>query len=281
MYFDEARRSEPFSVRKALAGKNVLLIGVTGFIGKVWLANTLMDLPEIGKDIPARSGGRNPIRRTSASRRWWKNRRYSIRSTNAMGEVCGIYQLTASRWLRETSASPGWVSHPKYRMILLQEAGSVINSSGLTDFNPDLRDALATNVDAAVNILDFVRRSAPLPLCCISPLATWRETATAASARNCGPTIPRLGVADFDAEREWRALHEVIATIEQKPESAGSHGRAPPAGAEQGSCGKGSARRSAGEPDPQEPGALAQELFDGSRNQAGAGIGLAEYLHAD
>ena len=34
----------------------------------------------------------------------------------------------------------------------------VINSSGLTDFNPDLRDALATNVDAAVHILDFVRR---------------------------------------------------------------------------------------------------------------------------
>ena len=26
-----------------------MLIGVTGFIGKVWLANTLMDLPEIGK----------------------------------------------------------------------------------------------------------------------------------------------------------------------------------------------------------------------------------------
>ena len=27
----------------------------------------------------------------------------------------------------------------------------IINSSGLTDFNPDLRDALATNTDAALN----------------------------------------------------------------------------------------------------------------------------------
>jgi len=27
----------------------VLLVGFTGFIGKVWLANTLADLPEIGK----------------------------------------------------------------------------------------------------------------------------------------------------------------------------------------------------------------------------------------
>src|SRR5262249_37744344 len=49
VYFDEARHEGPFSVRRALAGKRVLLIGVTGFIGKVWLANALLDLPEIGK----------------------------------------------------------------------------------------------------------------------------------------------------------------------------------------------------------------------------------------
>ncbi len=47
--FDGNGRLQPFSVRKALAGKHVMLIGVTGFIGKVWLVNTLMDLPEIGK----------------------------------------------------------------------------------------------------------------------------------------------------------------------------------------------------------------------------------------
>ena len=34
----------------------------------------------------------------------------------------------------------------------------VINSSGLTDFNPDLRDALTTNVDAAVNVVEFIRK---------------------------------------------------------------------------------------------------------------------------
>ncbi len=33
----------------------------------------------------------------------------------------------------------------------------IVNSSGLTDFNPDLRDALATNIDAALNIMEFVR----------------------------------------------------------------------------------------------------------------------------
>ena len=34
-------------MRHSFAGKHVMLIGVTGFIGKVWLANTLLDLPEV------------------------------------------------------------------------------------------------------------------------------------------------------------------------------------------------------------------------------------------
>jgi len=49
--FDEKRYPARFSVRKALGGKRVMLIGVTGFIGKVWLANTLLDLPEIGSSL--------------------------------------------------------------------------------------------------------------------------------------------------------------------------------------------------------------------------------------
>ncbi len=49
VHFAQARQRQPLSVRSALAGKHVLLIGVTGFIGKVWLANTLLDLPGIGR----------------------------------------------------------------------------------------------------------------------------------------------------------------------------------------------------------------------------------------
>ena len=36
-------------MRRALRGKQILLIGVTGFIGKVWLEHLLSDVPEIGK----------------------------------------------------------------------------------------------------------------------------------------------------------------------------------------------------------------------------------------
>ncbi len=49
VHFEGQRQAAGFSVRRALAGKHVMLIGVTGFIGKVWLANTLMELPKIGR----------------------------------------------------------------------------------------------------------------------------------------------------------------------------------------------------------------------------------------
>ena len=46
----ESRNGRPvLSVRETLRGKHILLVGATGFIGKVWLANLLTDLPDIGR----------------------------------------------------------------------------------------------------------------------------------------------------------------------------------------------------------------------------------------
>ncbi len=52
----ESRNGRPvFSARAALRGKNILLIGATGFIGKVWLANLLTDLPGNRPHLSARA----------------------------------------------------------------------------------------------------------------------------------------------------------------------------------------------------------------------------------
>ena len=53
--------------------------------------------------------------------------------------------------------SPGSDLNAETARRLQKNLDLIINSSGLTDFNPDLRDALTTNTDAAVNILEFVR----------------------------------------------------------------------------------------------------------------------------
>jgi len=47
--FSDSPRVDRLNVRETLAGKHILLIGVTGFIGKVWLVDLLEKIPNIRK----------------------------------------------------------------------------------------------------------------------------------------------------------------------------------------------------------------------------------------
>ncbi len=54
-------------------------------------------------------------------------------------------------------SNPGLGMAPDVRQRLAKTLDVIVNSSGLTDFNPDLRDALATNVRSTAYLLDFLR----------------------------------------------------------------------------------------------------------------------------
>jgi long-chain acyl-CoA synthetase len=85
----------------------------------------------------------------------------------------------------------------------------------LTDFNPDLRDALSTNVDAAVNVIEFIRQSDHAGLLHLSTcyVAGARDGRVSETARlDYTPT----GAPDFDAEREWKALHRLVEETERR-----------------------------------------------------------------
>ena len=218
VYLDNHRRSQSLSVRSALAGKHMMLIGVTGFIGKVWLANTLMDLPEIGRIyLLVRRQKSNP-----AIRRFEKlveespvfdplYERYGARLPHFILDRVEVVEGDV------TEAGLGLV--PEIAERLRRDLDLVINSSGLTDFNPDLRDALATNVDAAVNVLEFVRESKHCGLVHLSTcyVAGARDGRVSEKLR---PNYTPAGIPDYDAEREWRALHAFAAEAEVKAESA-------------------------------------------------------------
>ncbi len=95
----------------------------------------------------------------------------------------------------------------------------IINSSGLTDFNPDLRDALATNVDAAVNVTEFVRQSDHAGLLHLSTcyVAGARDGRVGETMR---PDYTPAGVPASTRKNEWRALHAFVKQAEQLAESA-------------------------------------------------------------
>ncbi|MGH9504717.1 MAG: SDR family oxidoreductase [Terriglobales bacterium] len=217
VYFDGVRRAGPLSVRRAFSGKRVMLIGVTGFIGKVWLVNTLMELPEIGRIyLLVRRQKSNP-----AVRRFEK----LVEESPVFDPLFARYGAGLSSFLGERVevvegdvCQPALGLAPEVRQSLQKNLDLIINSSGLTDFNPDLRDALATNVDAAVNVTEFVRQSDHCGLLHLSTcyVAGARDGRVGeAMRRNYTPA----GVAGFDAEEEWRSLHAFVKQAEQLAES--------------------------------------------------------------
>ena len=108
----------PLSVRQALAGKHVMLIGVTGFIGKVWLVNTLMDLPEIGRIyLLIRRQKSNPALQAL---------REAGGGVSGLRSAVRALRSRAGRFLRRTGGSrggrrlrsPAWVLRPEVSRAL-------------------------------------------------------------------------------------------------------------------------------------------------------------------
>ena len=216
VHFETNHRVGPFSVRRALAGKHVMLIGVTGFIGKVWLANTLMDLPEIGRIyLLIRRQKSNP-----ALRRFEK----LVEESPVFDPLFERYGSDLPRFISEhveviegDVTQPGLGLDSETAKHLRAKLDLVVNSSGLTDFNPDLRDALSTNVDAAVNVVEFIRQCDHAGLLHLSTcyVAGARDGRVSEKLR---PNYTPAGVANFDAEAEWRSLQQLIKNAEAEAE---------------------------------------------------------------
>ncbi|MGB9285369.1 MAG: SDR family oxidoreductase [Candidatus Sulfotelmatobacter sp.] len=216
VHFEGCQQAPGFSVRYALAGKHVMLIGVTGFIGKVWLANTLMELPKIGRIyLLIRRQKSNP-----AQRRFEK----VVEESPVFDPLFEKYGAGLGEYLREKVevvegdvTQEGLGLEASVGARLQKDLDLIVNSSGLTDFNPDLRDALATNTDAAMSILGFLRATDHAGLLHLSTCYVAGER----DGRVTEKLIPNYTphhVPSFDAEQEWRSLHENITKAEVQAE---------------------------------------------------------------
>jgi len=215
--FDAGLGKAPLSVQRALAGKRILLIGATGFIGKVWLANTLRDLPEIGKIYLLIRRQRS----ATAVRRFERiieespvfesfHERYGAGLPRFMSERIEILEGDVSQ--------PGLGLKEETQSRLACELDLVINSAGLTDFNPDIRDALAINVDGIVHLMEFLRRTDHAALMHLSTcfVVGLRDGRIGEELRE--NYTPHL-VPDFDVECERQSLYALVAEVERQSES--------------------------------------------------------------
>jgi len=214
--FDAPRQGSRLSIRKVFGGKHILLVGVTGFIGKVWLVNTLTELPDVGciyllirrqKSSSARLRFEKLVEESPIFEPLYE--RYGCGFREFLNERVQVVEGDVSQ--------PHLGFDPATRELLRGKLDLVINSSGLTDFNPDLRDAVSSNVDAAMNVLEFVRESDHAGLLHLSTCYA-AGTCDGRVSEEARPDYTPIGVPDFDAALEWRALHRRIEEIEAEAE---------------------------------------------------------------
>jgi alcohol-forming fatty acyl-CoA reductase len=215
--FGREKSGQPLSVRHALAGKNILLIGVTGFIGKVWLEHLLDNLPEVGKiSLLIRRQ-----RSTTSEQRFEKMAEESpvfAPLAEKLGDGFEQFLRDHVEVIEGDVAQPGLGLAPEVRERLVRTLDLVVNSSGLTDFNPDLREALSSNVEAVTYLIEFVRETDHAAMMHLS-------TCYAVGARDGRVTeelIPDYTperLKDFNAEQEWQQLRELVRNTENRSES--------------------------------------------------------------
>jgi long-chain acyl-CoA synthetase len=147
-------------VAEILRGKNILLIGSTGFVGKVALSMLLHRYPDVGRVYClVRPGAGN-----TADERFYKK----VATSEAFDPVREVHGAGFEDFLRsKIAAIPGDIGRPLCNFTdeqfaeLAQGGGLhvIINSAGLVSFAPSLESALRINAMGAKNVLDVARRA--------------------------------------------------------------------------------------------------------------------------
>src|SRR5215510_9423899 len=145
----------PLSIREALAGRHVFLTGGSGFVGKVWLSMALAELPEIERIyvflrpkalVPARQRVEKMLNTSPAFRPL--HERFGPRLSAYLAERIEVVEGELSE--PDLGLAPALVRR------LRRDLDVFVHCAGLVDFNPELRKALSSNVDATLRVADFV-----------------------------------------------------------------------------------------------------------------------------
>ena len=207
-------RVQRLSVRETLGNRHILLVGVTGFIGKVWLVDLLENVSGVGKITLLIRRNRT----TSGQRRFEK----IVEESPTFDGLHDRYGQRLGAFLKEKiEVVEGDVSQPGLGMDeatqarLAKSLDLIVNSAGLTDFNPDLREAMASNVDSTLYLLDFLRKCdraglMHLSTCYVVGMRDGRVDEELHD--NYNPASD----PDFDAEREIDSLREMIGRVEER-----------------------------------------------------------------
>ncbi len=215
--FDGRERPAQLSVGTSYHGRTLMLIGFTGFIGKVWLAKLLQEIPDVEKIYLLIRRQRS----TSGQKRFEKILLESPLFDplhERLQEGFDRFITSKIEVVEGDISLPGLGIDPGKLELLKNELDLIVNSSGLTDFNPDLRQALSINVDGTINVLEFQRECARATVLHLSTCYVVGHRDGRIHERLI-PNYTPIGLVDFDAEEEYRKLHVLADQIEAESRS--------------------------------------------------------------
>ncbi len=217
VHFDSQNNRAPFSVRATLRGKQILLIGGTGFIGKVWLANLLTELPEIGR-VHLLIRGHRTATALQRFERMVSESPVFDRLAERHGNRFADFLRDRVEVVAGDASKPGLGLAPEARQRLGRSLDLIVNSAGLTDFNPDLRDALAMNVHATDHLLHFLHECDHAALLHLSTCYAIGRRDGRILEEFSSNYVP-AGVSGFDARKECASLEALIRETDARAES--------------------------------------------------------------
>jgi len=203
-------------VRETLEGKHVLVTGVTGFLGKIWLTMLLEHVPAVRRvtvlvrgnrkgtaeerfwRFAERSPALRPLRKKLGRERFhaFVEERVEILDGDISRPLCGLDEETLSR--------------------LAETLDAVVHFAGLTDFEPDPVQGLLTNTLGGENAADVAARAR---------VPRFLHISTAFVAGNVSGNIPESidpGVSPngtrFDPSAVVRDLLEELDDLETRRE---------------------------------------------------------------
>jgi Putative dehydrogenase domain of multifunctional non-ribosomal peptide synthetases and related enzymes len=159
MHPPAGKTNSVLSPREIYRGRNVFVLGGTGFLGKVLTSMLLHRFPDIGRVYVMVRRGTG----TSSEKRFWDNVVPSP-TFDPLREKFGGADGLREFLSRKVRVVDGDITEDNLGLSEEQAAqvaadiSVVINTSGKVTFNPPLESALRTNVQGTKNVIAFVKR---------------------------------------------------------------------------------------------------------------------------
>lgn len=141
-------------VRETFAGKHVMVTGVTGFVGKVWLAMLLDFVPDVRR-VTVLGRGKKGQDAAQRFEQIYRSSPVFRPLRERLGQ--GLYDLMDEKVvvLDAKLSAPLCGFDPWQARELMSDVDVVVHFAGLTDFEPDPQLAIDANIHGARHVADL------------------------------------------------------------------------------------------------------------------------------